>query len=59
VVGAVAGIALLLLLAARELARVTVPTEQRRRGMRLSLAAAAPLMVVFLLALVDRFLTLS
>jgi O-antigen/teichoic acid export membrane protein len=58
-VGAVAGLALLLLLGARELARVTVPPERRRRGMRLSLAMAAPLLVVFLVALVDRFLTLS
>jgi hypothetical protein len=59
VVGAVAGILLLLLLAVRELARVTVPTERRRRAMRLSLMAAAPLGVVFLVALADRFLTLS
>ncbi|MFE2429951.1 lipopolysaccharide biosynthesis protein [Streptomyces sp. NPDC059373] len=59
VVGAVAGLALLLLLGARELARVTLPLERRRRGMRLSLLAAAPLLVLFLVALVDRFLTLS
>ncbi|MDX6350479.1 MAG: hypothetical protein QOF84_5269, partial [Streptomyces sp.] len=56
-VGAVAGLALLLLLGARELARVTLPLERRRRGMRLSLAVAAPLLVLFLVALVDRFLT--
>jgi hypothetical protein len=59
VVGAIAGVLLLLLLGARELARVTVPEARRRRAMRVSLTLSAPLLVVFLLALADRFLTLS
>ncbi|MET9878069.1 lipopolysaccharide biosynthesis protein [Actinacidiphila glaucinigra] len=56
--GVLAGVALLVLLGARELARVTVPEVLRRRGMRVSLLAAVPLLLVFLAATVVRFLTL-
>ncbi|MFF7215627.1 lipopolysaccharide biosynthesis protein [Streptomyces sp. NPDC008238] len=56
--GVLAGVALLVLLGARELARVTLPEARRRRGMRISLPAAAPLLLVFLAATVERFLTL-
>ncbi|MFE0632460.1 lipopolysaccharide biosynthesis protein [Streptomyces sp. NPDC058864] len=56
--GVLAGVALLVLLGARELARATVPEARRRRGMRISLAAAVPLLLVFLAATVERFLTL-
>ncbi|MEU6342431.1 lipopolysaccharide biosynthesis protein [Streptomyces sp. NPDC046977] len=57
--GVLAGVSLLVLLGARELARVTLPEARRRRGMRWSLVAAAPLLLVFLAATVIRFLTLS
>ena len=59
VLGAVAGVALLLLLCGRELARVLVDEERRRAGMRLSFRLALPLLAVFLAALVERFATLS
>ncbi|MFJ4986154.1 lipopolysaccharide biosynthesis protein [Streptomyces sp. NPDC088732] len=57
--GVLAGVSLLVLLGARELARVTLPEARRRRGMRWSLVAAAPLLLVFLAATAVRFLTLS
>ncbi|MDX3075037.1 lipopolysaccharide biosynthesis protein [Streptomyces sp. MI02-7b] len=57
--GVLAGVSLLVLLGARELVRVTVPEARRRRGMRWSLVAAAPLLLVFLAATAVRFLTLS
>lgn len=56
--GVLAGVALLVLLGARELARATVPEASRRRGMRISLLAAVPLLLVFMAATVVRFLTL-
>ncbi|MEU4094325.1 lipopolysaccharide biosynthesis protein [Streptomyces sp. NPDC026673] len=56
--GVLAGVALLVLLGARELARATVPEVLRRRGMRISLLVAVPLLLVFLAATVVRFLTL-
>jgi hypothetical protein len=57
IAGMIAALTLLILLGARELARVLAP--QRRRGMRLSLTAAAPLLAVVLVSIVDRFVTLS
>jgi O-antigen/teichoic acid export membrane protein len=57
--GVPAGVSLLVLLGARELARAAVPEVMRRRGMRISLLAAVPLVAVFLVATVVRFLTLS
>lgn len=59
VAGAVAAVALLLLLGAREFARVLVDEPRRRRGMRVTFYLALPLLAVFLAALVDRFATLS
>lgn len=57
--GLVAGAALLVLLGARELARVLVPHRRRRRAMRLTLTLAVPLMVVFVVSVAERFLTLG
>jgi hypothetical protein len=57
--GVFTGLSLLVLLGARELARVTVPEPRRRRAMRVSLALAVPVVVVFAGSLVERFSTLS
>ncbi len=57
--GAIAAVALLMLLAARELVRVLVEPERRRRTMRVTFYLALPLLAVFLFSLVDRFRTLS
>ncbi|MCQ4083276.1 hypothetical protein NGB36_22385 [Streptomyces sp. RB6PN25] len=59
VAGVIAALALIVLLGARELARVLVAPQRRGRGMRLSLIAAVPLLVVVLISVVDRFVTLS
>jgi hypothetical protein len=59
VAGVLAGLSLLVLLGARELARVAVPEARRRRAMRVSLVLAVPLMGVFLASLIERFATLS
>ncbi len=57
--GAVAAVLAVVLLAARELGRVLVPRQRRQRWMRLSLTLSVPLLAVVLIALVDRFATLS
>ncbi|MBY8884607.1 lipopolysaccharide biosynthesis protein [Streptomyces sp. PTM05] len=59
VVGAVAGVLLALVLAAREVARVLVPARRRMRAMSVSFRVSLVLLAVFLAALADRFVTLS
>ena len=59
VAGAVAAVALLVLLGGREAARLLVDAERRRTGMRVTFYLVLPLLSVFLASLVDRFATLS
>ncbi|OKH98469.1 hypothetical protein A6A06_30380 [Streptomyces sp. CB02923] len=60
VVGALAAGALLLLLAAREVVRVALPPGVRKlRWMQSSFWFTLPLLLVFLVALVQRFVTMS
>ncbi|MEU4203087.1 lipopolysaccharide biosynthesis protein [Streptomyces sp. NPDC026294] len=60
VVGALAAGALILLLGAREVVRVALPSSVRKlRWMQSSFWFTLPLMLVFLVALVQRFVTMS
>ncbi|MFH8345686.1 lipopolysaccharide biosynthesis protein [Streptomyces sp. NPDC018045] len=60
VIGALAAGALILLLAAREVVRVALPPSVRRlRWMQGSFWFTLPLLLVFLVALVQRFVTMS
>ncbi|MFH8408360.1 lipopolysaccharide biosynthesis protein [Streptomyces sp. NPDC018019] len=60
VIGALAAGALILLLAAREVVRVALPPSVRElRWMQSSFWFTLPLMLVFLVALVQRFVTMS
>lgn len=59
-VGALAALALILLLSAREVVRVAVrPGVRQLRWLQSSFWFALPLLAVFLAALVQRFLTMK